>query len=166
MELKLKQCRSCGKPINVYADPCPLCKTPTPFGKHSYPDRQTALLAKPAEFNVERFNAQFNRIAALVILLVFVAGFAYCSTRPPRPAHDTFDARVMCEQFIRERLKAPRTARFLGHENAHDLGGGRYEVIGHVDAQNSFGAMLRSSYVCQVQWIGGERWRLESLTGL
>jgi len=43
------------------------------------------------------------------------------------------------------------------------LGGGRYRVQSYVDAQNSFGAMIRTRYDCTVHWIGGDRWKLEDL---
>jgi hypothetical protein len=33
-------------------------------------------------------------------------------------------------------------------------------VTGIVDAENSFGAMLRSRYLCSPKWAGGDTWQL------
>lgn len=60
-----------------------------------------------------------------------------------------FGARYTCERHVKSRLKAPSTAKFEV-ERSSLLGVGRYRVIGYVDAENSFGAMLRSAYVCDV----------------
>ncbi|MGY1652864.1 hypothetical protein [Geodermatophilus sp. SYSU D01119] len=58
-----------------------------------------------------------------------------------------------CEHFVGLVLKAPSTADFTGYDAARitDDGGDRYTVRGQVDAENSFGAMLRSDYSCTVR---------------
>jgi hypothetical protein len=82
-----------------------------------------------------------------------------------RPDHDAFTAKIMCEGFVKDRLRAPRTAKFPAPIRQHheDLGNGAYFVATYVDAQNAFGAMVRTSYGCKVEWIYGDRWRLVSL---
>lgn len=57
-----------------------------------------------------------------------------------------------CERFVSEQLKAPSTAEFSGFDTQiSDLGNGRYVVRGYVDAENSFGAMIRNDYLCRVE---------------
>lgn len=51
-----------------------------------------------------------------------------------------------CEDAIKERLKAPSTAEF----DSTAAGSGTWTVTGTVDAENSFGAKLRSTYQCSV----------------
>lgn len=72
----------------------------------------------------------------------------------------------MCQQFLEDRLRAPSTADYpWGYsEYTTDLGGGKYRVRSYVDAQNGFGAQIRTNYDCTVQHAGGDRWTLESLT--
>ena len=41
-----------------------------------------------------------------------------------------------------------------------------YVVRGYVDAENSFGAMIRSNFTCEICDEGDDRWPLVSLTGL
>ena len=68
--------------------------------------------------------------------------------------------------LIKDRLKAPRTARFNGGAwNVVYLGNNRYRVKGSVDSQNSFGAMIRTTFQAIVRDEGDEHqtWILEDL---
>lgn len=52
-----------------------------------------------------------------------------------------------CEALVEAQLKAPSTAEF----NSDAQGGnGTWRVRGTVDAENSFGAQVRSEYACDV----------------
>jgi hypothetical protein len=58
---------------------------------------------------------------------------------------------------VKARLKAPATARFSGETVEHTAG---YDgVTGDVDAQNSFGALIRSHYTCHA-WVDGGAWHV------
>src|SRR5580704_9962240 len=72
------------------------------------------------------------------------------------------EAFTMCETYVKRRLKAPSSAKFgwITDSTIVGSGDGPYTIDGYVDAQNSFGAMLRNQYTCQVQSIGGGRWNL------
>lgn len=56
---------------------------------------------------------------------------------------------VMSDEFIKDRLKSPSTAKFssYGDSKAIYLGDCRVQHVGYVDAQNSFGAVVRNRYV-------------------
>jgi hypothetical protein len=73
-------------------------------------------------------------------------------------------ATVMCEQFLREDLVAPRTARFPTRnarpENVQVLADGAFRVVGHVDADNVFGAHVRGRYVCRLHRVH-EMWYVD-----
>ncbi len=76
------------------------------------------------------------------------------------------DAIVACRNAVRESLKAPRSAEFKGmfdspQSDVQDLGRGRFRVASWVDAQNSFGAMIRQRFECVVDMKAG---RVETLT--
>lgn len=81
---------------------------------------------------------------------------------PPRPPDrgSIYDAYEVCKDEIRSRLKAPSTASFVGRASqvVEDRGEGRYLVDGEVDAENSFGAHIRSRYVCGLQYEGEGRY--------
>jgi hypothetical protein len=107
-----------------------------------------------------------RHILSFIALGVFVL-LAIGSTESSSSSveHSETMAHIMCQDFVKNRLKAPRTAKFPRSSEARttDLGNGRYRVISYVDAQNSFGALIRTRYACTVQYTGNDRWRLEAL---
>lgn len=74
-------------------------------------------------------------------------------------------AYVVCQQFVEDRLKSPSSAEFGGPYSrvTQTVSTGRYKVSTYVDAQNSFGAMIRTDFICEVTHTSGESYRLESL---
>ena len=74
-------------------------------------------------------------------------------------------ARTMCREFVQDRLKAPSTASIsIWGQTAYKRENGHYMVTGPVDAENSFGAMLRMTYHCETHRIDAETWALDSLS--
>jgi hypothetical protein len=73
-----------------------------------------------------------------------------CSSEPYDP-NNPVEAEAQCEGFAGKRLKAPSTADF-------DLSASRegpgWVVTGTVDAENSFGASLRSDIMCRLHFEG------------
>lgn len=69
--------------------------------------------------------------------------------------------KVSCREWVKEKLKAPASADFSSETTSYSSG--RYTVTGLVDAQNSFGAQVRSSFTC-VATHSGETTRLISVT--
>lgn len=79
---------------------------------------------------------------------------------------------TMCKDAVETQLKAPTTAKF---PNLWEIGVGEiegqentYRVRAYVDAQNSFGVMIRTNYDCDLRYLGGEwtdwsNWRIEAL---
>lgn len=66
-----------------------------------------------------------------------------------------------CKDYVKDRLKAPGTARFSAA--SHTGTGAAYTVRGLVDSENSFGASLRSTYTCTVVDQGSLGWHLQSI---
>jgi hypothetical protein len=88
--------------------------------------------------------------------LILVAGFlgylnSNAAADPDRNNND-ITAVYACEKAVAENLKAPATAKF-----SSQAGGGNpiWTVTGYVDAENSFGALIRSAYACEVTITGG-----------
>ncbi len=64
----------------------------------------------------------------------------------------------IAQQFVKKVIKSPTSAKFSGETAIlHETTWG---VKGNVDSQNSFGAMIRDTYVCQVQHQDGDKWTL------
>lgn len=61
-------------------------------------------------------------------------------------------AYVLSQEQVKRRLKAPITADFPSYTKVRVLTSGECssEIVGYVDAQNAFGAMLRTHYVAKL----------------
>lgn len=72
------------------------------------------------------------------------------------------EAWTQCHTIVEESLKAPSTASFPWRMNVQVGGGDVYTVDSYVDAQNGFGAMIRTRYFCQLQYdAGADAWRVK-----
>lgn len=74
---------------------------------------------------------------------------------------EKFSAIATAREFVKQRLKAPSTAKFApGRESAVAiLPDGNYAVQSWVDSQNSFGAMIRTKYIAVLKPMG-DKWQL------
>ncbi len=91
-----------------------------------------------------------------------VVGLALVSCAPGN-VHDKFGAAVACQELVERRLKAPATADFpTVNPAAIDSGANAiYQVTSYVDAQNGFGAQIRTNYTCKVQYQASDSsWNL------
>lgn len=70
------------------------------------------------------------------------------------------------KQFVVAGLKTPTTAKFpsIMDFTAGKGTDGNWRVIGFVDAQNSFGAMIRTRFVCVLSKHGGKWWLVKLTT--
>lgn len=116
-------------------------------------------------------------LAILCITIPFCIYQIFCNrTMPPGyeeviPSSDTpIEAYIVSKKFVLQRLKAPRSAVFpdytdsgVGVSRYQD---GKYVVTGYVDSQNSFGAMLRTGYVCTINYVGNGNYELSEFVFL
>ncbi|PPS89415.1 hypothetical protein [Streptomyces sp. MH60] len=79
-------------------------------------------------------------------------------------------AAVMCEEFIKkgDYLKSPGSAKFSGVSDTtiktlRAKKPWKYRVSGWVDSQNSFGALVRNKYVCEISTKDADTWHLDVL---
>jgi len=78
------------------------------------------------------------------------------------------DAYYISQQFVEDRLKSPASAEFPRFSNSRVsvsyAGNDTYKVSAYVDAQNSFGALIRTYYDCEVRYNkSSDKWRLIDL---
>ncbi|THA72588.1 hypothetical protein E6R60_26225 [Streptomyces sp. A0642] len=74
-------------------------------------------------------------------------------------------AAIMCEKFVKERLKSPGSADFSGVTETKitpttEKAPWTYLVNGYVDSQNSFGASVRNDYRCLIKTSDDKTWTL------
>ena len=108
-------------------------------------------------------------IVALVVAAFCLGGIAYYAFgghRGSTPAltDRSLEAKSMCETFVKKQLKAPATAKF-SEESAAKVSDAEYTVAGSVDSQNSFGALLRSTFACDLTYDASKQeWTSKSVS--
>lgn len=123
-------------------------------------------VAQP-EATERKAGSQAVKVARWVVLggvgLWLVVGLFGSDDAAPDPTQIRYDAERVCQdEFIANRLKAPGSADY---DLTATGGPDTFSVRGTVDAENSFGAKLRSDVACVVT-LDGDRWRLDSLSGI
>jgi hypothetical protein len=107
-------------------------------------------------------------IAMFVLILATVAcggsGNVTPTVAPVAGKSDETLACIMSQDFIERQLKAPASAKYPNCVGkAEFVGDGEFVVTTYVDSQNSFGAMIRTSYVMRLKSLGADKWRMLSL---
>jgi hypothetical protein len=102
-------------------------------------------------------------IAGCVLICIGGCCIGIFSPRADKP--DDVGAYVFAQNAVTQALKCPSTAQFPSgvSEFVSDQGGGVFTVRAYVDAQNSFGAMVRTRFTARVKYLGNHRWQLEDL---
>jgi hypothetical protein len=80
---------------------------------------------------------------------------SYLLREPPKAqpqveqVYDEYDFAIQCREMVEERLKAPATAVFPNNlSNEVEKSSSLWLLVSHVDSENSFGANLRTKWVC------------------
>lgn len=110
--------------------------------------------------------AAFFGVPLLFALLVWLG------SSPTDPAQEERRMAVsMSHEFVERHLKCPSTAHYPTYEDA-DVPGecvvnkmeeGEYAVFSYVEAENSFGAPIRTHYNCTVRHSTGDTWVCEDI---
>jgi hypothetical protein len=124
--------------------------------------QQAALDAKQAAADAERAKKKAAERQAKEAAKKAAARAKRCN--------DTTTAFVMSQEFVKRNLKAPSTAEFpwitddqVAVSTKADCG---FRVIGWVNAQNGFGAQIRSKYVVDLKYLDDEAgtWQLTDIS--
>jgi len=89
---------------------------------------------------------------------------------PSRGAGDNSSmAYIMMQRYVRQRLKAPSSAKFPGvfdgsSDHTVPIGNDTYSVTSWVDAKNAFGVQTRVCFTGKIRQESEDRWKLLDLT--
>lgn len=148
--MALRPCPECGHEVSTEATACPQCGFD--FAAHKRKEDNTSAAG-----------------GWVVLLIVLAIGIYSCGgdgdsepAKDSSPEHSPSAAYVMCQQFMKDRLRAPGTADFPYGTDRYTTseGGGRYRVESYVDAENGFGGEVRTDYTCVVEYSGDDKWTL------
>ena len=106
----------------------------------------------------------FLIIGGLFAVFFFKAIIDGSSNAAGSPGGDKHGAWAYAQLFVEKELKSPKTAEFPsnGSRFVTPLGDGRFQVEAYVDAENSFGANVRTEFTAVLEKVE-EGWKLVSL---
>lgn len=93
----------------------------------------------------------------IIVAAVVIGGLSSMCSDGSDSTGDEYGAQSACEDWVKDQLKAPATADF-GDEDVSG-GGGSWTVTGVVDAENGFGANIRTSWTCDVRLDSDDYYR-------
>jgi hypothetical protein len=138
---KTKKCSHCKLDIDSKATRCPHCQS----------DLRSWINRHP--------------IGTIILLIVFVPMmiFSSSSSTPVSKEESTLYAKQhavasFSKSYVEGVLKAPSTAKFGTSPSItqDEKDKNVFEVISHVDSENGFGAMIRSTWSVKARYIGGD----------
>lgn len=101
-------------------------------------------------------NGKAGAIGCLILILITVL-FVSCSVAissgnkdKPKTGSETM-AQIMCEEFVKQRLNAPSTAKFSRVRTLTN-NPNNYIVLGYVEAGNALGGTVGSPYRCELTY--------------
>ena len=98
-------------------------------------------------------NNNWKWILGAIVALIFIIG-QFSDDDYETGDSDSILAYNYAQDFIKEQLKSPSTAKFPGtfekKDHVRPLGNGQYQINSWVDSQNGFGAMIRSRWSCKI----------------
>ncbi len=191
--MALIKCRECDNEISTMAKVCPNCGAPNnkqgPTKKCKKCGSNVGLKEKKCPNCGASTQLQISTgkgclivflvfaIPVLIIALINPSSTPTTNTSSQKSSEDpnawkTRDnksmAYIMMEDFVKRKLKAPSTAEFPGIfdgklDHVKSLGGQKYRIVSYVDAQNTFGAQIRTRFVGEIQQTSEDEWQLISL---
>jgi len=156
------ECPDCHGTVSDRAATCPHCGRPnTPQGVAPLP--RTLGIMAPETRPHDNSNA-YRLLGALALIVgAAVVGMALSSDAPP--AASQADGYYACQAAAQRLLKAPSTAQFprLGDAEVRMTPSTKdsyeFHIVSYVDAQNAFGAMIRTRWICRIsKTSGGAGW--------
>lgn len=141
---------------------CPRCTGQNPSNA-----RICEYCGKPLASPAPRKKRDWGAILLVVVVIGLIVSCAllFANRDDDEPSMTTSEtAWFTCRGFIADRLKAPSTADFEHYNSSkvikYDYD--EWKVTMYVDAENSFGAMIRSDFQCHLR-VEGESWWLIDL---
>ena len=120
-------------------------------------------------------TAPVVRVAAWTVLAVTVVVMAIIGNHSPADASDASDASdaasygyQACKDDITPTLTSPSSASWQSAftVTTTNLGNQNWQISGYLDADNAFGAKIRSYFTCDVTAQNPQTWTVTSVSGL
>lgn len=125
-------------------------------------------------YEKEQKKAQLKDLLIVIFGLLFFGGilfgFGSCvhscnkigaESRQKEAQYGHYTAALaVVQEYIEKQLKAPATAKITTTDKTYYDENPNYKFSGYVDAQNSFGAIVRTYWSAEVKYVQNERYRI------
>lgn len=152
--MALKPCKECKKEISTEAKVCPNCgkKNPTSSGIPVFVWLVGALVVVIALANSGDSTPAVPAVPKTPAQIAREDTLRQVQLKQKAIDRQLFGAELLCHNAAMKALKAPSTAEFQDDETYRkDLGKGRSHVQLQVDAENAFGAKIRTTVDCKTR---------------
>jgi len=158
--MALIECPECKREISDKAVSCPHC---------GYQQQKTK---KAPE---KKKSSPNGCLVAILIIIVFavISQLMPDDNSEPEKSTKAIDnhspglAYITIEKLVKRDLKSPKTAEFPSYKeklkHTKYIGSNTYKINSYVDSQNSFGALVRTKFSCEVVFTGGDNIRMKNL---
>ncbi len=156
--MALKKCKECGNEVSTKVKKCPNCGAPVKASSSV-----GCLTIIGVLILIGLFSSLFDEKDSTTTTTQ-----TNVQKKSWREQNNSTMAYIMIEDFVKQRLKAPKSADFPGvfdgrADHVRYLGNQKYRIVSYVDAQNSFGATIRNNFIGEIEQTSEDRWRLISL---
>jgi len=154
-------CGHCKKPFKGKKPNCPHCNTVVKYKsddviRAEYKEKTTKDKKKAS--NKKMFTTIFWISFVVLIIVGIVIGVSSgggSSKKKDCLHNEYYDAYSYAEKFVKEKLKSPSSAQFPEMREYRDHvqtieSGEKFRINSWVESQNSFGAMLRTPFSCDI----------------
>jgi hypothetical protein len=119
---------------------------------------------KAREYICAPLKGADNALCKMAVMKVGSKRFSELGqTTKSAPAKVVKDIGGVCKTRVTNSLKSPASARYPNQPQTKEIFQGIYVVTGKVDAQNTYGALLRNSYHCYMYYSSDNKLRLMGL---
>lgn len=113
------------------------------------------LTRKPMTTTGKAVVGCFGVFALLLVLLIGGCTIGMMSGGGKKDEPTDYDAKYYCQEFVKDKLKAPSTAKFS--KQLASGSGSSWTSSGMVESQNSFGGMVSNRYSCTLTHNASEQ---------
>ena len=152
--MALGECWECDGTASHEAIACPHCGAPDPVALDESPPPGGAEDAGgQAEERTDRLRT-VKTVALLAaigwVILAIRMSSGGGSAPPPSDLDSAIGAWTVCERAVEGRLASPATAAFpsFSRDAVTEVDSASYLVAAYVDAENYFGGLVRSDFIC------------------
>lgn len=148
--MALIKCPECGREVSDMAASCPNCGCPIEKPEE-IPEQAEYYHGSAGRASASKGGGFGKALLTFLAIIVGIILIGTCGGSSSKPDNWNTEnkAKTYAELMVKDNLKAPSTAKFCNSARemtAKNLGGAKWKVTGWVDAENSFGAMIRSDF--------------------